>query len=267
MGASFLLSTFTGLYTWLVEPHWLEITQRKLSLSGLPKSLLGKTIAHISDIHIGPRVSDDFLIRSFAAVKALAPDLVVYTGDLTDYEPTILAHAKEMFSQLPLGKLGTFGVLGNHDYGHGWSDYELADELTSLAEKAGIRILRNETADLSGLRVIGLDDLWAQRFDLDAISLDSTLPSLILSHNPDTVDLPGWENFKGWVLAGHTHGGQCKPPFLPAPLLPVKNRRYTSGEFVLSNDRKMYISRGLGHLLQVRFNVRPEITIFELTES
>jgi predicted MPP superfamily phosphohydrolase len=66
------------------------------------------------------------------------------------------------------------------------------------------------------------------------------------------------------VLSGHTHGGQCKPPFLPPPLLPVQNRRYTCGEFEIGNERRLYISRGLGHLLQVRINVRPEITLFDL---
>ena len=47
-------------------------------------------------------------------------------------------------------------------------------------------------------------------------------------------------------------------------MLPVRNRRYTAGEFDLSGGRKLYINRGLGHLTRVRFNVRPEITIFTL---
>jgi uncharacterized protein len=69
------------------------------------------------------------------------------------------------------------------------------------------------------------------------------------------------------VLSGHTHGGQCKPPFLPPPLLPVENRRYTSGVFELSRHRMLYISRGIGHLLQVRINARPEVTLFELQSA
>jgi len=69
------------------------------------------------------------------------------------------------------------------------------------------------------------------------------------------------------VLSGHTHGGQCKPPFLPAPLLPVRNRRYTAGEFAVSGNRRLYISRGVGHLLKVRFNVRPEVTVFALARA
>ena len=50
-------------------------------------------------------------------------------------------------------------------------------------------------------------------------------------------------------------------------MLPVKNKRYTSGEFELSGNRRMYISRGVGHLLQVRFNVRPEIAVFRLQRA
>ena len=51
---------------------------------------------------------------------------------------------------------------------------------------------------------------------------------------------------------------------LPPPLLPVKNRLYTAGEFELSGNRRMYISRGVGHMIKVRFNVRPEVTVFVL---
>jgi hypothetical protein len=44
----------------------------------------------------------------------------------------------------------------------------------------------------------------------------------------------------------------------------VRNRRYTAGEFDLSGNRRLYINRGVGHLLEARFNVRPEVTVFEL---
>ncbi|MCX6880478.1 MAG: hypothetical protein NTW21_42740 [Verrucomicrobia bacterium] len=75
------------------------------------------------------------------------------------------------------------------------------------------------------------------------------------------------DGYMGWILAGHTHGGQCKPPFLPPPLLPVRNRRYVAGEYPLAGSRSLYVSRGVGHLIQVRFNVRPEITLFQMTRA
>jgi predicted MPP superfamily phosphohydrolase len=97
--------------------------------------------------------------------------------------------------------------------------------------------------------------------------MDLQRPSLALVHNPDTADRPVWGNYKGWILCGHTHGGQCKPPFLPPPLLPVSNRLYQAGEYALAGGRRMYINRGLGHLLQARFHVRPEVTIFSLQRA
>ena len=255
-----------GLYTWRVEPHWLEIVRRKMPVRGLPPELAGKSLLHVSDLHIGPRVDDDYLAGVFQLIQELSPEIVVYTGDFVCANADLVDHAPRVFAQLACGTLGTFGILGNHDYGRGWRDDGAADRVMALAEEAGVRILRNETADVHGLTIVGLDDLWADRFEPGAVlpGLPASDPAVVLVHNPDAVDTPGWETYAGWILAGHTHGGQCKPPFLPPPLLPVRNRRYTSGEFELSGGRRMYISRGVGHLTRVRFNARPEATIFEL---
>jgi predicted MPP superfamily phosphohydrolase len=126
--------------------------------------------------------------------------------------------------------------------------------------------LRNDVVSVHGLQIAGMDDWWARHFQPEAplARLDHRQAAIVLSHNPDTVDLPVWDRYEGWILSGHTHGGQCKAPFLPPPLLPVRNRLYTSGEFSLAGNRRLYISRGVGHLLRVRMNVRPEVTLFEL---
>jgi predicted MPP superfamily phosphohydrolase len=255
-----------GVYTWQVEPHWLEVTRRVLPIAGLPSALEGRTLAQLSDIHVGSRVADSYVARTFERVRALAPDVVAYTGDFTSYHENIYAHAERLYRDAPRGRLGTLGIFGNHDYGPNWAHPEVAARLAGVLGAQGIQILRNEVADVAGLQIAGMDDLWAERFDpaRTLAALERTRSALVLSHNPDTVDRPGWDTFEGWNLAGHTHGGQCKPPFLPPPLLPVQNRRYTSGHFDLSGHRRMYISRGVGHLTQVRFNVRPEVALFEL---
>jgi len=263
------LAGLTGAYTWLWEPHWLEVVERPLALPLLSTELRGARLAHLSDLHIGPRVSDSYLRRVFERVREIGPEIVVYTGDFMSYHSDVFRHCRQMFEYLPLGSLATFGVLGNHDYGRGWKEPDVAQSITELAEAAGVRILRNELAELDGLQIVGLDDWWGGQFDLKRafVDLDATRSAIALSHNPDTVDLDGWQGFSGWVLAGHTHGGQCKPPFLPPPLLPVENRLYTAGEFELDQRRRMYVSRGVGHLLKVRFNVRPEVTLFHLVEA
>lgn len=259
----------TGLYAWGWEPHWLEIVERSLPMPALPKSLVGARVAHVSDLHAGPRVDDAYLIHAFSQLRELSPEIVVYTGDLTDVGTADVDCVRDVFANLPTGSLATFGILGNHDYGPRWSSPDVASRVVTLADAAGVRILRNEVSEVDGLQIAGLDDFWARRFNLrQAMSaLNPQQASLVLTHNPDTVDVPGWRPFRGWILAGHTHGGQCKPPFLPPPILSVRNRRYTSGEFALAGDRRLYISRGVGHTLRVRFNARPEITVFHLEQA
>jgi predicted MPP superfamily phosphohydrolase len=193
----------------------------------------------------------------------------VYTGDFVSYEGDHLAHLRRLFSRLPRGKEAAIGVLGNHDYGHRWSRLDVAEGIIELAQGNGLTLLRNEAVEVRGLQIAGLGELWANQFHPQRVlpSLDPKRPSLALVHNPDAADEDGWNGYAGWILCGHTHGGQCKPPFLPAPLLPVKNRRYRAGEYELGEGRRMYISRGVGHLLQVRFNVRPEVTVFTLESA
>lgn len=253
------------LYTWRIEPHWLEFVRRPLPIADLPVPLCGLRAAFLTDMHVGP-VSESYLLGAFARVRALQPDLVFYTGDFVDRMPGVMELVSRLYALAPRGRLGTFGVLGNHDYGRRWSEPAFADELRTRLEDCGIRILQNEIARVGGLQIAGLGELWAGRFDPRAAfaQLDPAQSALALVHNPDAVDRPGWERFRGWILAGHTHGGQCKPPFLPPPLLPVKNRRYTSGEFGLAGGRRLYIGRGVGYVHRVRFNVRPEVTWFEL---
>jgi predicted MPP superfamily phosphohydrolase len=258
-----------GAYTWLVEPHWEKIVERDLPIAKLPASLAGARLVQISDIHVGPRVDDDYLIGALRRAAALRPDIVVVTGDFISYRQergdAQFDQLRAVLAHLPRGRIATLGILGNHDYGRNWSQPEVAARVVAEAERAGVHVLRNDVATVAGLDVIGVDDLWAHRSDtkraLDARTSDA---ALVLCHNPDAMDELSWGDYKGWVLAGHTHGGQCKPPFLPPPMLPVRNKRYTAGEIPLANGRRLYINRGLGHLIQVRFNVRPEITSFTL---
>lgn len=268
--ASGLLSTggvLAGLYTWQVEPFWLEFVRRDLPIAGIPKSLVGKRLLQISDIHVGNRFDYQFIIDSFKKASTLEPDIVVYTGDFVSWEDEQqLRQLREVMAHAVKGQLGTFAILGNHDYGRNWRQETVADEIVGVLREADVQTLRNETAVVKGLHLTGIDDLWGTNFDPGSAtsSIDPAAANLVLCHNPDVCDMDVWNGYRGWILSGHTHGGQCKPPFLPPPLLPVENRRYTAGAFDLEDGRQLYINRALGHSHQVRFNVRPEITVFTL---
>ncbi|MFY8108189.1 MAG: metallophosphoesterase [Bacteroidia bacterium] len=275
----FIRNTFAGLtgagllsalYTWQVEPFWLEFVRVKMPVKNLPDNLQGKTLMQISDIHIGKRFDYHFVINSFKKAAEFNPDFVVYTGDyVSTYKDEVMyKELDEVLSHVVKGKLGTVGILGNHDYGRNWSQNHVADTISSMLKNTGVNLLRNESIEIEGLNFIGFDDYWGQNFN-PAKALESFNPSkanITLCHNPDVCDLDVWGGYNSWILSGHTHGGQVKPPFLPAPMLPVKNKKYAAGLVELSQNRTLYINRALGHLWQVRFNVRPEITIFELVK-
>ena len=258
-----------GVYTWRIEPHRLELVRRQLAVRNLPSSLVGRTLVQISDVHVGTRVSDDYVLATFRKIVDLQPDIVVFTGDFMSYHDRVFEQLPMLYRHFPKGRMATLAILGNHDYGPNWAHPEIAARVVDTIHPFGITVLRNQIAEVEDLQVVGLDDFWAKQFNQTRViaGLESRRAALVLSHNPDTVDLEGWGNYDGWILAGHTHGGQCKPPFLPPPLLPVRNRRYTAGEFALEGGRRLYVNRGVGHLLQVRFNVRPEVTVFELRSA
>lgn len=256
-----------GGYSVFIEPFWWKAVHLDLPVEGLPRALEGARVVQISDLHVGPRVDADYLARTVKALRGFDPDLVVVTGDVVHYtRPQDAEQAARVLENLPRAPFGTLAVLGNHDYGRGWTDAAASEDVVRRMTDVGVRVLRNEKTDVGGLQLVGLDDLWAGRFEPRRVlpGVDAARASLVLSHNPDAVDRGGWGDWRGWILSGHTHGGQCKPPFLPPPLLPVENKRYTRGAFDLGDGRRLYINAGLGWLRQVRFDVRPEVTIFTL---
>ena len=265
------IGLFGGLYTWQIEPFWLEFVKVKMPVKNLPSDLIGKTLMQISDIHIGNRFDYQYIINSFKKAKEFNPDFVVYTGDYVSIYKDEVQYDKleHTLNNLVKGKIATIGILGNHDYGKNWSQITVADNISEMLTGKGIHLLRNESAEANGINFIGIDDFWGVNFNPEKAlnGFDKSKANIVLCHNPDVCDLDVWGEYNSWILSGHTHGGQVKPPFLPPPMLPVKNKKYSAGQYELSNDRTLYINRALGHLWQVRFNVRPEITIFELQKG
>ena len=69
-----------------------------------------------------------------------------------------------------------------------------------------------------------------------------------------------------WIekLAGHSHGGQVRIPFYGPLMLPFGLNQYDLGLFQTPSG-PLYVNAGIGYFhLNVRFNCRPEITVFEI---
>ena len=247
------------------------ITRRALAFADLPPGLDGLRLAHLSDLHAGPLVSPDTLSRWRNLTERERPDLLLFTGDLVDSRPDELGPLLEAFRGFrPV--LGTFAVLGNHDY------FDDPRPIWRDLEAAGIRCLENTSALVrrgdATLALIGLQDPMARNgrfrrlvfgpgprpFEA-ARDLPAEAFRICLNHRPSEWER-ALEAGARLTLSGHTHGGQINPipGFSSAHLIgPRTEGLYREG------DDLLYVSRGLGVVgLPIRIAAPPEIAILTL---
>ncbi|HET6871969.1 MAG TPA: hypothetical protein VFH42_03165 [Sporolactobacillaceae bacterium] len=72
-----------------------------------------------------------------------------------------------------------------------------------------------------------------------------------------------------FMLSGHSHGGQIRLPFYGAVYRPDGAKHYVRGlKHIPEKELTLYVNRGIGTtFLPIRFNCRPEITLFTLNSS
>jgi uncharacterized protein len=261
----------------------LELSQVVVWLKGLPPSFDGLKVGHITDIHAGPLVSQGLIRQGVDLILGAQPDLIVLTGDFVSGATKILWTTYGGFKQhhcdycmQELGRLraplGTFAVLGNHDF---WSGKTVAEKIAKDLANVGIRVLRNEAVTLKkgsqSVDLVGVDDYWENTYDLVRALQGSPDGSLrvLLSHNPDVnEDINVIRKRIDLVVSGHTHGGQIVLPLLGAPYLPSPfGQKYRAG-LVRDGNRQTYVGRGLGvFFAPIRLNCPPEVTVLTLREE
>jgi predicted MPP superfamily phosphohydrolase len=137
-----------------------------------------------------------------------------------------------------------------------------------LLERIGHNLRHHRTLIEQGKKRLvlgGAGDLWEDQLKIDQVFANSEENEcrILLSHNPDSVDTP-FKTPLSLVVSGHTHGGQVVLPFLGPPVLPVQNKKYSSG-LIITEKTKLFISRGIGWAIYpVRLNCYPEIAVLKL---
>lgn len=279
-------------YAILGEPYRPVFRRHRLSL---PAGWPDLSIVHISDLHV--RSGDLRLFRAQrAALEGLAPDLLCVTGDVCEKVDDI--HMVVELLQAVTPRLGTFVVLGNHEHNaplplhlralhqRGWrkalgrlmhlfaprlkSDGEheghaMADALRtagiSVLHNAGHRVVSNNQS----LWIAGCDSAWAGHADMQA-AMSGKRPDeacLALIHEPDLAFEAGALG-GDLILAGHTHGGQVRFPFLGALYtLRMDPRIAIAAGFQRIEDALLHITTGLGHTIPLRFRCPPEVVWLE----
>lgn len=248
------------------EPQWVEVVQLPIKLPGISSDLIGFRLAQISDIHIGKGgMTGEQLAAVSSMILEQKPDLVAITGDFVDRKHELTGALGNLTDALrPLAdQVQVVAVLGNHDY---WTG---PNEVRRMLSEVRILDLSNRVLPVewngSRLFIAGVDDVWERQARLSDVL--AQLPknqkaAVLLAHEPDFADTSAVSDRIALQISGHTHGGQVNVPFIGPPVLPKYGEKYPLGLYQVGNMLQ-YTNRGLGTIApHVRFNCRPEVTLF-----
>ncbi len=265
--------TAAGLafYSGEIARHELDIVHRPIVIAKLPEPFHGYRIVQLSDIHLDEYTEPFFLERIVRQVNTLAPDLVLLTGDfITHGSLTFIAggHALRRCSEIltTLTAPLRYAVLGNHDVNFD------APEVVRALTAQGTPVLVNQylPVERKGARIwlCGVDDPGTSSPNLDlAIPARPDGPVILMAHEPDYADdvvAHPRGHLVDLMLAGHSHGGQVRLPFLGPLILPPMGLKYPEGHYRV-DQMQLYVNRGLGTVgLPFRLNCPPEITVITL---
>jgi uncharacterized protein len=263
-----------ALYASEFARHEISIVSQTIRIDNLPDAFHNFRIVQISDIHYDEYTEPFFVRRVIRHINALAPDMVVLTGDFISFTPLPRSFAEFAIRECAqaLREIDCpqrFAVMGNHDSFLG------APEIQPILGAVDIPLLINEHVPIerSGQRLwlCGIHDPVTHIPDLDAaIPQRPDGPVLLMSHGPDYADellTHPRGHLVDLMFSGHSHGGQVRLPLLGALHLPEGGRKYVEGLYHL--DRlQLYVNRGIGAVgVPFRLNCPPEITLFTLQRS
>jgi predicted MPP superfamily phosphohydrolase len=260
-----------ALYSGEIARHELDIVQRTIAIANLPTPFHGYRIVQLSDIHLDEYTEPFFLERIVQKVNALTPHLVLLTGDfITHGSLTFIAgrHAIRRCAEIiaTLTAPLRYAILGNHDVAF---NGPLVIQ-TLAAHGTPVLINQNLPIERNGGRLwlCGVDDPGSSYPDLDlTIPTKPDGPVLLMAHEPDYADhviAHPRGHLVDLMLAGHSHGGQIRLPFLGPLILPPMAEKYPEGYYRF-NQLQLYVNRGIGTVgLPFRLNCPPEITVITL---
>lgn len=266
----FIVTGFLLFYTYTtyVSNTMMIVKEERIVDKDIPNQFNGIKIIQFSDLHYGTTFFEKQLKKMVKKINDRNPDLVVFTGDLIDKEYKVSSEESEMINKYLSRiktKLGKYAVSGEED----------GDEFTTIMNQSGFIILNNDYELLYNdgneeILLVGLDSSLSGKQDIKKAyeyfsteGYNSNIYTISLVHEPDSVnEMMQYKN--DLVLAGHSHNGNIRIPFIGA-LSKVEGAKKYDQEYYKINNTKLYISSGMGtNGPGFRLFCRPSINFFRL---
>jgi predicted MPP superfamily phosphohydrolase len=271
------------LYGILIERRWYRV--RRIELDILPPSgPEALTVLHLSDLHFVRH--DPGKVRFLASLPR--PDVTVVTGDFLA-EPEAVDVAVDGLRPLR-GRLASWFVLGSNDYFEPrafnylryfrrrrgvrrrlrWGRAEdLATRLVADGWEDLTNVRREVALDGLPVELLGLDDAHIRRHDLRVAPRRAPDRfGVAVMHSPDSAPEAAALGYQ-FIVAGHTHGGQVRLPFVGALVTNSTMPRRLAAGAIRMGGSVLHTSPGLGtsKFAPFRFLCRPEVTVLRLGRS
>jgi len=262
--------------------HDYRVRRREVYFKGLPKAFDGIRVAQISDIHTGSFFNKTAVKGGVDLLLAEKPDIAFFTGDLVNNRSDEAQPYLDIFKKVK-APLGTYSIMGNHDYGDysSWpSDQAKLNDIKNLHEmhtymEYDLLLNENRKIKIDGeeIGVLGCENWGSGRFskygNMEKTSNGTEeLPfKILLSHDPSHWDAQIRKEYQDidLMLAGHTHGFQFGVEIGDFRWSPVQYRYKQWADLYKENNQFLYVNRGYGYIgYPGRIGILPEITILEL---
>lgn len=282
VGALIVAAMLANVAFWR-EPRSVTVALVEVRTPAWPADAAPVRIALLSDFHVDDvHMSADRIRKLATTTAALDPDIVLLAGDYVGglLEESGRGGARSQrtaeanrvveagLSALTTFKArqGVFAVIGNHDC---WWDCR---RVAAVLDAGGVKVLQNANARVArpggDVWLVGLEDAQTQKPDVGAALAGVPAGAAVvgLAHNPGLFD---WSsNTLPILLAGHTHGGQVRFPWIGAPVRMSRHTEDAFQGFFVRDGRVLVVTRGLGETgLPVRFGSPPEILIVRISHG
>lgn len=258
----FLLTFFTFFYITNIGTTSLIVNEEAIVNSKLPESFNGIKVIQFGDLHYN---NNNLLKDVVNAIIKRNPDLIIFTGDLLGNETLTPKNRKKLVKELKRlnSTLGKYAVLGESDN---------SDAISILVD-CGFKVLDDSNEFIynesnNPIMLVGLNtNNDVINYDKAFTNYNPNIYTITIFHKPDYID-NFIKNYKiDLALAGHSHLGEIRIPYLFNLASKDKASKYINSYYEINNT-KFYITSGIGtDTYDIRINARPSINFFRLRKT